>query len=226
MRRIAVCALLLCATITSAAGAPAFHEPNAVLVNITEDDLNLILRDAFRTRYGSGVEGTKDDPSRGVESLHYQVSFSEPLLSLGEDGRARLTVNIVQGELTIDRFERRLLRRNMACENARVTVEQDNPVDLTLSVRFAVADHDLRIVPEGVALTNTKGFRLHKPERCVKNPLPEFLMWWIGKPQLRRKIERLDDLLLARAREGADELNEDEGLMTKHWSLGENDENV
>ena len=187
MRRIAASTLLFCATITSAAGAPTFHEPNAVLINITEADLNVILRDAFQARYAAGIEGTKQDASRGIDRLHYQVSFSEPVLTLGDDGRARLAVNIVEGELTIDRFERRLLRRNMACENAGVSVEQGNPVDLTLALRFAVADHDLRIVPEEVTLANTKGFRLHKPERCEKNPLPEFLMWWIGKSRLRRR---------------------------------------
>ena len=83
--------------------------------------------------------------------------------------------------MNIGLFERKLLSRRMRCENAGVSVSPEQPVDVTLDLRFVIEGHDLRIVPEAVRLANTDGFRLRKPTRCRKNPLPEFLLWWLGK---------------------------------------------
>jgi len=213
--------MLFLLAVAPALGDAVFHEPNAVLVNITEEDLNLIVREAFHANGASRIEGVTDRPDRGITGLRYEAGFSEPVLTLGRDGHARLDVDILEAELSIGSIERKLLARRMRCENAGVSVERERPVDVTLDLQFAVRDHDLRIVPEEVRMTNTKGFLLQKPTRCRNNPLPEFLMWWIGKGRLRRKIERLDDVLLAKAHDGAEALAADGGLLAKHWRFAE-----
>jgi hypothetical protein len=219
--------VVLCLAVAPAIGSESpFFEPNAVLINITEQDLNRIALDAFRAKGASRIEGDRRQLSRGLSDLHYQAGLSEPVLTLDHDGRLRLDLDILEGELTIGRLERRLLMRRMRCEDAGISVDPDEPVALTLAVRLAIENHDLQLVPEDVTLTNTRGFRLHKPTRCRNNPLPEFLLWWIGKGRLRRKIEKLDDVLLAKARDGAAALNEDAGLLAKHWQVGENRETV
>jgi len=58
-----------------------------------------------------------------------------------------------------------------------------------------------------------RAFRLTKPARCRNLPLPKWLLWWIGKPRLRRQLGRLDDRLLEQARRSATELAEDGGLL-------------
>jgi hypothetical protein len=207
--------------VAPAAGDSVYYEPNAVLIHITEEYLNRIVRDVVRTDGLSRIEGTRHELSRGISDFHYRAGFSDPVLTLGDDGRVWVDLDILEAEVSIGRIERKLLARRMRCENAGVSVEPEQPVDVTLALRFAIEEHDLRIVPEEVRLANTDGFRLQKPTRCRNNPLPEFLLWWLGKSRLRRKLEGLDDLLLARAREGAAALNEDEGLLTKHWRIGE-----
>jgi hypothetical protein len=213
--------VLLCLAVAPAIGSEApFFEPNAVLINITEEDLNRIALDAFHARGASRIEGEKQRLSRGLSELHYRAGLSEPIVTLGRDGRLRLDFDIVEGELRIGSLERKLLMRRMRCEDAGVSVDPDEPVALTLAVRLAIEDHDLRLVPEEVRLANTRGFQLQKPARCRNNPLPEFLLWWIGKGRLRRKIEQLDDVLLAKARDGAAALNEDQSLLAKYWQIG------
>jgi hypothetical protein len=202
-------------------GESAFHEPNAVLINLTEEDLNLIIRDAFHANGASRIEGARSELSRGISDFRYEAGISDPVLTLGDDGRAKLDLDILEAELSFGSIERKVLARRMRCENAGITVRPQNPVDVTLDLRFAIEDHDLHLVPEEVTLANTNGFRLRKPTRCRNNPLPEFLMWWLGKGRLRRKIERLDHVLLAKARDGAEALTSDDGLLAKHWRFDE-----
>jgi hypothetical protein len=216
---MAVLVLAMVAIGPALAGGEPYHEPNAVIINITEDDLNRMIRDLFHANGASTIEGGKEQLSRGLSDFRYRADFSEPVLRLGEDGQAQLDLEILQAELTIGSIERKLLKRRMHCRNAGVTLDEEHPVDVTLDLHFAIEQDDLQIVPEQVTLAGTKGFRLHKPERCNNNPLPEFLMWWIGKGRLRHKIDKLDDVLLKKAKDGATALNEDDGFLARHWSF-------
>ena len=213
MRPIALAAamLLLCTDLSAFEPAAPFHEPNAVLLNISEADLNRIARDAFREHFGTTVEGATSDPSRGIRDLRYEATFSEPVLELDTEGGVRVDLDLVEAELRIGRIEHKFMRRMASCDGAGVNVDPDRPVEVGLEFRFEVEDHDLHIVPENVTVGNAKGFRLVKPTSCQKTGLPKWLVWWIGKGQLRRKINKLDELLLAKAQSGAAELSEGSG---------------
>ena len=201
------------------AGAPAFHEPNAVLINLTEPDLNRILKTNYRESW-SHFEGQKRRVSRGVSDLSYRAELSEPVLTLGDDGSASLDLDIVNAELSLGKIERKVLRRQVSCENTRVTVEPERPADVRLGLRFAIDDDGLHVVPEELAL-DTQAFRLHRPSRCDNNPLPEFLMWWMGKGRLRHRLEALGPELLEKARAGAATLGGERGLLAEQWRLGD-----
>ena len=205
MRPFALAAALLLLSTELSAFEPTapFHEPNAVLINISEADLNRIARDAFREQFGTRVEGASSDSSRGVQDLRYEAVFSEPVLKLDTEGGVRINLDLLQAELRIGRLEHKFMRRMASCDGAGVNVDPDRPVEVALDFRFQVEDHDLYIVPESVTIGNTKGFRLVKPTSCQKTGLPKWLVWWIGKGQLRRKINKLDELLLAKAQSGA-----------------------
>ena len=95
MRLLARSSMLLALAVTPALGESVFHEPNAVLINITEEDLNLIIREAFHANGASRIEGVRDEPSRGISDLRYQAGFSDPVLTLGQDGHAQLDVDIL-----------------------------------------------------------------------------------------------------------------------------------
>ena len=202
----------------------SFHEPNAVLLNISEADLNRIARDAFRENFGTRVEGASSDASRGVRDLRYEASFSEPVLELDAEGGVRVDLDLLYAELRIGRLEHKFMRRMASCDGAGVNVNPDRPVEVALHMRFEVDDHDLHIVPESVTVGNSKGFRLVKPTSCRNTWLPKWLVWWIGKGQLRRKIDKLDELLLTKAQLGAAELSEESGFLTKHWSIEARDD--
>ena len=63
----------------ASAGGTPYHEPNAVIINITEDDLNRMLRDLFHAAGASTIEGSKDQLSRGISDFRYRADFSEPI---------------------------------------------------------------------------------------------------------------------------------------------------
>ncbi len=228
MRPFALAAALLLLSTELSAFEPTapFHEPNAVLINISEADLNRIARDAFREQFGTRVEGASSDSSRGVQDLRYEAVFSEPVLKLDTEGGVRINLDLLQAELRIGRLEHKFMRRMASCDGAGVNVDPDRPVEVALDFRFQVEDHDLHIVPESVTIGNTKGFRLVKPTSCRNTWLPKWLVWWIGKSHLRRKIEKLDEMLLARAQLGAAELREEGGFLTKHWSIEARDDSA
>jgi hypothetical protein len=227
MRSFACSTVLLCLSVAPAAGsAVPFFEPNAILVNLTEEDLNRIVRDAFHAHGASRIEGARRELSRGVSDLCYRAGLSEPVVTLHRDGLLRLELEVLDAELTIGSLERKLLMRHTRCENAGVTVDPGRPVGIRLALRLAIDDHDLRVIPEEVTLVDPGALRLRKPTRCRNNPLPEFLLWWIGKGRLRRKIEGLDDVLLAKARDGAAALSEGESILARHWRLDEGRETV
>jgi hypothetical protein len=123
----------------------------------------------------------------------------------------------LEAELRIGRFERKFMRKMASCDGAGLDVNPDRPVEVALHMNFEVDDHDLRIVPLSVKIENKKGFRLVKPTKCRNTWLPKWLVWRIGKGQLRRKVKRLDDVLLAQAQAGAAELSEVNGPLA--WSL-------
>jgi hypothetical protein len=206
------------------AGSAAFHVPDAVLLNITEQDLNHILTESFRIDGTRRFTGTTSEVSRGVYDLHYSADLSEPVLTLGENGQAWIRMGILEADLRIGRIERKIGSRMARCENTGLEVERERPVDITLALNLVVDDHDLHIVPEHVELSKPKkSFRLIKPERCQNTVLPKWLLWWVGKPYLRRKIGKLDEILLARASSSAARLNAEDGLLIEHWRLGDDE---
>lgn len=199
---------LLGLTPAYADGSLDVHEPRAVVINITEQDLNRILGNSFRAGGGPAFEGRSAKPSRGVSGLHYRASLSEPTLALSNEGQARLSLDILEADLQIDRFERRIGGRLAFCEGAGMAMQPGGPVGLDLDLQFVIEDEDLRIHAQSLALTETGDeFQLVKPSRCGNTFVPRWLLWQLGKNKLRRKIDRLDDVLLSKARKLAEELN-------------------
>ncbi len=201
-----------------------FHEPNAVLINISEPDLNRIVRDGFREHFGTTIKGAASDPAHGVQDLRYEATFSEPVLEFDTEGNLRIDLDLLEAELRIGRFERKFMRKMASCDGAGLNVNPDRPVEVALHMSFEVDEHDLRIVPLSVKIGNKKGFRLVKPTKCRNTWLPKWLVWQIGKGQLRRKVKQLDEVLLAQAQLGAAKLSEENGPL--EWSLGDRNDST
>ncbi len=188
-----------------------------VFVSVTESDLNLILQDLFRAGGGPRIEGRKGRVSRGVSDLRYHADLSDPVLKLGADGHVVLSSSIREARVQIGRLERTIGKRSAYCENAGFTVDPAHPLDITLALQFRIEDDDVRIVPERVLLSDAeRTFHLVKPSRCQNAPVPTWLLWWLGKPYLKRQLGTLDEILLARADKSARELR-DGTLIRKSW---------
>lgn len=226
LSRGAWCAPLTLSLLPPLAGTAAaqttgrFYEPDAILLNVTQQDLNRILQASFIANGGPSFEGSSDRASKGITGLRYRAELSEPMVQLGDDGQASLRFGILQADLEIGRVERRIGKRLAYCENAGATIEPARPLDVELTFRFQIEQDDLRLVPESVKLSDTKEHvRLVKPSRCHNTILPEWLLWWMGKPQLKHRLEKLDEVLLARAQRSASRLNRGEGLLREHWEF-------
>src|SRR5262245_35551296 len=103
---------------TPALRAEGYAEPDAVLVNIPERDLNQLLRDAFHARGGPRLEGKRTNAGSGVQDLSYQVDVSDPVLKLSAGKQAYLSFDIERADLTVDRLERKIAGRMAYCEDA------------------------------------------------------------------------------------------------------------
>lgn len=190
-----------------------------VLVNVTEGDLNRILQDYFHASGGPLFDGSKRRLSKSVADLRYHADLSDPVLRLGDDGEAILSSSIREARIQIGRLEHRIGKHEAYCEDAGLTVDPAQPVDVQLALRFSIQDEDVRIVPESVSLANAReGFHLVKPARCRNTPLPTWLLWWLGKPYLERELGTLDKILLARADRSAEALRE-EPTLKRHWQV-------
>jgi len=199
---------------------PLVTTPDAdVLVNVTESDLNLILQGLFHAGGGPRIDGRKGRVSQSVSDLRYHADLSDPVLTLGAGGHVALSSSIREARVQIGRLERKIGNRSAYCENAGFTVDPAHPLDITLALRFKIEDDDVRIVPERVMLSDTEeAFHLVKPSRCRNAPVPTWLLWWLGKPYLKRQLETLDQILLARADRSARELREGT-LVRKNWRI-------
>lgn len=214
--------LLLPLAAIAAAPARSFDRPGALLLNVTESDLNRIVVGSFLSNGGPEFQGSKRRSSAAVSDLTYRAKLSEPLLALEEGGKASLTFDIREGNLRIGRIERKIAGRSASCEDTRVYVDPTRPLDVTLGLDFRIENGDLRIVPDRVSLPDAEHrLNLVKPERCTNAPLPRWLLWWIGKPTLKRYLDNLDDLLLERAKKSATRIEERRDLLRKSWQVAD-----
>jgi hypothetical protein len=196
-----------------------FHQSDAVLINVTQQDLNVMVRSLVRANGGPNLEGSRDRSSKGISGLHYHASLTEPVLTLGDSGRGKLSVGIEDGGIEIGRIERQMGNRTAYCEDLGAVVKR--PIDVDLEFALRVESGDLHVVPESLVLSKPKAsFKLIKPARCENMPLPTWLAWWIGKGKIKSKLAKLDDALLESARRSAAGLNRHDGFLRKRWAHG------
>ena len=216
--------MLVVASLTSSAGEPAehlFYDPDAILVNITESDLNLALQNAFGSDGGPNLEGETTGVSRSVSGLRYRARFSAPAIDLLSDGAVSLSFGLEEAELSIESVERKIVGRRVRCENLGATLAPGRSLDVRLDFRLDVDNGELGVVPLDATVPDAKGaFRLVKPSRCHNNIIPKWLLWWLGKPHLQRQLDNLDEMLLTRVRRKAEDLKQDEeGILNKRLRI-------
>jgi len=223
VRYLFVAFLLLPSTsaITRAADSPApFSEPSAVLLNVSEADLNRIIVDSFHANGGPRFEGGKERVSSSVADLRYHARFSDPVVRLGRDGSARLSLDILDASLRIGRLERKIAGRQARCEDAGLDVDPGSPLAVDLMVDLTIANGALRVTPTKVEIPDVgERLRLVEPSRCRNTPLPRWAVWWLGKSYFRRSVGNLDKLVLERARKSAARFEEKQSLLTKRWEI-------
>jgi hypothetical protein len=205
-----------------APAAPAvFVQQAAVLLNLSERSLNRIVVDSFHANGGPEVEGGRARVSSSVGDLRYRASLSDPVLKLGRDRSATLSLDVLDARLRIGSLQRRIGGTPARCEGVGVDVDPGRPLRVDLALDLAVEDRALRIHPREVAIPEIEErLQLVAPTRCSHRVLPAWFLWWLGKPFLRRSIDHLDEVLLERARKGAARLEGKEGkdgLVRQGW---------
>ena len=210
---------------TTEGGRSPFHEPNAVLLNVTQADLNRILQGTVRSLGGPVFEGHSSHPTKNMFDLRYRVDVSDPVLKLGADGEVDVAFSIREASLDVGRYERRSGSGKKAayCENLGVRVDRAQPVDVSLGLRFAYEGGDLKILPDRVSIPDAeKRIRLVEPTRCEGTLVPRRILWWIGKPALKHRLKDLDEMLLANLKKTASRMHgaNGEGLLGNRLEIG------
>ena len=206
---------------TDATERPAsFTEPSAVLFNISERDLNRIVVDSFHAHGGPRFEGGKERVSSSVTGLRYRANFSDPVIRLGKDGTARLSLDIVDASLRIGRLGRTVGGVQAECEDAGLEVDPGRPLAVEVALDLAIENFALRVIPKSVEIPDAgERLRLVEPARCKNTLLPRWFLWGLGEPYLRRSFGNLDDVILKRVRTSAARLEKKESLLTQGWEF-------
>lgn len=218
---------MLLVPLAAQAGEPqrSFERPGALLLNVTEADLNQIVLSSFHANGGPNFEGSKRRTSASISDLTYQATLSDPRLALGEGGKASLKFDVREGNVRIGRIERKIAGRAASCEDTSVYIDPSRPLEVMLGLDFRIEDGELRIVPDSVSVPDAEErLNLVKPARCTNALLPRWLLWWIGKPSLKRYLGNLDEVLLERARKSATRIEEKRELLRKSWELADGGE--
>jgi len=218
---VAFVLLPLVPALTSAAEPFAsFDEPSAVLFNISERDLNRIVVDSFHANGGPRFEGGKERVSSSVAGLRYRAMFSDPLIRLGKDGTARLSLEIVDASLRIGRLERNVGGVRARCEEAGLEVDPGRPLGVEVALDLTIQNFALRVIPKSVEIPEAgERLRLVEPARCKNTLFPRWFLWGLGETYLRRSFGNLDEVILKRARTSAARLEKKESLLTKGWEF-------
>jgi hypothetical protein len=223
VRYVSVALLLLPSVlgITRAAEPPAsFSEPAAVLFNVSERDLNRIIVDSFRANGGPRFDGEKERVSSSVAGLRYRALFSDPVIRLGKDGTARLSMDIMNASLRIGRLERDIGGVQAQCEGAGLDVDPGRPLAVEMALDLTIENGALRVFPKSVEIPEAgERLRLVEPARCKNTLLPRWFLWGLGAPYLRHSFGNLDDVILKRARASAARLEKKESLLTTGWEF-------
>jgi hypothetical protein len=205
-------AALLLASAPAALAQPTAHA-NAVLLNVTPEDLARIAASMLGTGGENTVAGRAERPARGITDLRYRAEFAAPEIRLDAGGRVWLDLSVLEASVR-GSVERRILSRRTRCDDVGVDVRPGAPLDVQMQLRIDASEGLLEIVPETLRFAGDgSALELVKPSRCRNTFLPRWLLWQMGKPGLRRKIAGLDDLLLARARESAARLSAQGGPL-------------
>jgi hypothetical protein len=207
--------------LNSAAEPPAlFTESAAVLFNVSERDLNRIVVDSFHANGGPRFEGEKERVSSSVAGLRYHALFSDPVLRLGKDGTARLSLDIIDGSLRIGRLERSIGGVKARCEEAGLDVDPGRPLAVEVALDLTIENFALRVIPRSVEIPEAgERLRLVEPARCKNTLFPRWFLWGLGEPYLRRSFGNLDEVILKRAKTSAARLEKKESLLTKGWEF-------
>ena len=198
--------------------APPFVEPSAVLLNLSERSLNRIVVDTFHANGGPLVSGERARVSARVADLRYRAALSEPVLRLGEDGTAHLSMEILEANLRIGQLDRSVDGSGARCEGAGIDVDPTLPLRVNLALGLAVENGALRLHPTSVEIADLQDrLLLVSPTRCTNSFFPAWFLWWVGKPFLRRSVGNLDEILLERVRKSAARLEEKQARVSRAW---------
>lgn len=195
----------------------AITERDALILRVTQSDLNAVLRDVSATHGWQRFGGKRARSSRGVHDLRYDVTLSPPQVTLdGDTGEISLGFGILEAELNVGRIE----HRSLSCENVGLRVDPRHPVDIDVTFGLGISDGGLQLRLDAVNVAAGKRkFRLVKPTRCSGSILPRTVAWWLGKPYLRRRISHLDEILFARIESFAGEIEQRRGVLRSSWEL-------
>ena len=200
--------------------AAKFSETSAVLLNVSERDLNRIVVDSFHANGGPRFQGGKERVSSSVADLRYHALTSDPVVRLGTDGTARFSLDVKDGSLRIGRLERKIGGMQAHCDEAGLDIDPGSPLAVELAVDLKIENGVLRLVPTSIEIPDMQDrLRLVEPTHCSHTILPRWMLWWLGKPYLRRSLGELEARLLERARKSAARFDEKEELLTKRWEI-------
>jgi hypothetical protein len=122
-----------------------------------------------------------------VWGLRYHALFSEPVIRLGKDGTARLSLDIQDASLRIGRLERSIAGVQARCEDAGLEVDPGRPLAVAVALDLRIENGALRVIPTSVEIPKAgEHLRLVEPARCKNTLLPQWFLWGLGEPYLRR----------------------------------------
>ncbi|MFQ5766699.1 MAG: hypothetical protein ACE5ID_01760 [Acidobacteriota bacterium] len=202
-----ICKTLVAAALLLAPGVLAAETPDeqvildtsAVVVHISEDDLNALISPYTAGPSGLVLSGYKNILKGKFREVDYQIDLDDARFSLQPGGRVVFTTRMAAASIhagSIYKLKKNGRPSRLQCHDLAIDLDPDQPVSIQVILEISVDDGKLNIVSGEVNLSDgSDGFQVQRPATCkgawILNPLVKTLV----RRKIKKTLRDLDRVL-------------------------------
>ncbi|MFQ5669090.1 MAG: hypothetical protein ACE5HD_01065 [Acidobacteriota bacterium] len=179
----------------------AVRVPDAILVQLTEDDLTTLIRQYDAAPGVPSFSGHRGVVKGKIHDVDYAIGLSGSRFTILPDGIIRLSTTI--SSTSIHARAAYKIRKDgrpsrLQCHDLQVDLDPTRPVRLQMQFQLSLGDDGLRVVSGQVELPDgAEGFQVSKPRSCQGAWIFNPLLRRMTRKKVRKKLRDLGAILQA-----------------------------